>query len=145
MKNYQQALHDADVLCRSKPHWPAVRCSPLAEAKMKTASARGFSLCQGQCCWGCCWKNIVALTGPKMSRVLQRTSLEGPQDLSSWWDFGGGQLVVWFCSCWCLLSATACAAAWHQNQFIRLQQPRMALQDPLGCCVPRKHVALTAC
>ncbi|XP_072850588.2 LON peptidase N-terminal domain and RING finger protein 2 [Pogona vitticeps] len=22
MKNYQQALYDADVLCRSKPHWP---------------------------------------------------------------------------------------------------------------------------
>ncbi|XP_025891433.1 LON peptidase N-terminal domain and RING finger protein 2, partial [Nothoprocta perdicaria] len=26
MKNYQQALHDAEVLCRSKPHWPAGHC-----------------------------------------------------------------------------------------------------------------------
>lgn len=37
MKNYQQALHDAEVLCRSKPHWPAVRCLHVIKTKMETA------------------------------------------------------------------------------------------------------------
>lgn len=43
MKNYQQALHDADVLCRNKPHWPAVRRLHAAENKMLVlrASLRG--------------------------------------------------------------------------------------------------------
>lgn len=50
MKNYQQALHDADVLCRNKPHWPAVRCLHIIKSKMKTACSWGFSLWWGQSC-----------------------------------------------------------------------------------------------
>lgn len=37
MKNYQQALHDADVLCRNKPHWPAV-CACYVEVQYENCS-----------------------------------------------------------------------------------------------------------
>lgn len=92
MKNYQQALHDADVLCRSKPHWPAVRCSPLAEAKIKNASARGFSLCQGQCCWGCCWKNRAKNVSSTSKNKSGRSS-ESLQLVGFWWWAAGGVVL----------------------------------------------------
>lgn len=75
MKNYQQALHDADVLCRNKPHWPAVRRLHAAKNKMLVLRA---SLCGGDgtgeviaggALWRCQgWKCTE-------SQVLHRTSL----------------------------------------------------------------------
>lgn len=38
MKNYQQALHDADILCRNKPHWPAVWCLLCREVQNENCS-----------------------------------------------------------------------------------------------------------
>lgn len=87
MKNYQQALHDADILCRNKPHWPAVRCLPLVKTKMKTASSRGFSLFSwGPCCWGVLLeeyhginraKNILSFSKNKSGRSSESLQLVG--------------------------------------------------------------------
>ncbi|PKU36211.1 lon peptidase n-terminal domain and ring finger protein 2 [Limosa lapponica baueri] len=48
MKNYQQALHDADVLCRSKPHWPAghyVKAKALSGLERTEEALKEFLYC----------------------------------------------------------------------------------------------------
>lgn len=48
MKNYQQALHDADILCRSKPHWPAghyVKAKALSGLERTEEALKEFLYC----------------------------------------------------------------------------------------------------
>ncbi|XP_009470918.1 PREDICTED: LON peptidase N-terminal domain and RING finger protein 2 [Nipponia nippon] len=48
MKNYQQALHDADVLCRNKPHWPAghyVKAKALSGLERTEEALKEFLYC----------------------------------------------------------------------------------------------------
>ncbi|NXT19748.1 LONF2 protein, partial [Syrrhaptes paradoxus] len=48
MKNYQQALHDADFLCRSKPHWPAghyVKAKALSGLERTEEALKEFLYC----------------------------------------------------------------------------------------------------
>ncbi|KFP54729.1 LON peptidase N-terminal domain and RING finger protein 2, partial [Cathartes aura] len=48
MKNYQQALHDADVLCRNKPHWPAghyVKAKALSGLERTEDALKEFLYC----------------------------------------------------------------------------------------------------
>ncbi|NXS22219.1 LONF2 protein, partial [Mystacornis crossleyi] len=48
MKNYQQALHDADILCRNKPHWPAghyVKAKALSGLERTEEALKEFLYC----------------------------------------------------------------------------------------------------
>lgn len=116
MKNYQQALHDADILCRSKPHWPAVWCLHATRKTNQTACSQDFSLGGRWHWWGHCWVNIVVLSGLETQTgrsFFHRMSLEGPLHGISlvgiqWCDF------VCASAHW---SARACAVAWSRIAF----------------------------
>ncbi|RMC06657.1 hypothetical protein DUI87_16095 [Hirundo rustica rustica] len=48
MKNYQQALHDADILCRNKPHWPTghyVKAKALSGLERTEEALKEFLYC----------------------------------------------------------------------------------------------------